>query len=174
MDIKTYFPLFLLLFFLIMAAIIDVRSQKIPNWITFTMTLLGLGFHTAVTGFNGLFYSLAGLGVGIGVLIVFYLLGGMGAGDVKLMGAVGAVLGPKNVFIAFLFTCIIGGFYAIVLLLLKGNLKQGTLKRYGSMIKTFILTGQFIYVPPTEKQKGSLNYGLAIALGTFLSVLIKW
>ncbi len=168
MDIKTHLPLFLLLFFLTTAAIIDIRSQKIPNWITFTMTILGLGFHTAVSGFNGLFYSLAGLGTGIGVLIVFYLLGGMGAGDVKLMGAVGAVLGPKNVFMAFLFTCIIGGFYAIALLILKGNLKN-----YGSMIKTFILTGQFIYIPPPEKQKGSLNYGLAIALGTFLSVLMK-
>jgi prepilin peptidase CpaA len=168
MEIETHFPLFLLLFFLITAAITDIRSQRIPNWITFTMAILGLGFHSAVSGFNGLFFSLAGLGTGIGVLIVFYLLGGMGAGDVKLMGGVGAVLGPKNVFMAFLFTCIIGGFYAIVLLILKKNLK-----RYGSIIKTFLLTGQFIYVPPTEKQKGSLNYGLAIALGTFLSVLMK-
>ena len=66
------------------------------------------------------YYSvLAGLLVGMIILGIFYIFGAMGAGDVKLMGAVGAVLGTKNVLNAFLFTGIIGGIYAIVIILFR-------------------------------------------------------
>jgi prepilin peptidase CpaA len=108
--------------------------------------------------------------VGIAILLPFYLLGGMGAGDAKLLGAVGGLLGPKGVFLAFLFTALVGGIYALVLLAYHGFLKKAFL-RYGIMLKTFFLTGNFIYIPPPERErKPKLWYGLAIALGTFLSV----
>jgi len=110
--------------------------------------------------------------VGVVVLILPYILGGMGAGDIKLMGAVGGLLGPKGVFTAFLFTAIIGGIYALLILVLSRNLKN-TVKRYGTMLKTFILTRNLIYIPPSPGEKSlRLCYGIAISLGTVSSVFV--
>jgi len=163
-------PLLFLTIALLIAAINDIRFHKIPNWLTLTIVIAGILYHTTMKGFNGFLFSVGGIAVGIATLIIPYLLGGTGAGDVKLMGAVGGFLGPKGTFIAFLSTSIIGGIYAIVLLALHGFLKE-TAKRYGSIIKTFILTRNFIYIPPSKnEQKPKLCYGIAIALGTLISV----
>jgi prepilin peptidase CpaA len=97
-------------------------------------------------------------------------MGGMGAGDAKLMGCVGALLGPKGALIAFLSTAIVGGIYALVILTFHGYLKE-TAKRYGTMLKTFILTKELVYIAPAKSEKKSrLCYGVAIALGTLISV----
>ncbi len=105
--------------------------------------------------------------------MIFYLMGGMGAGDVKLMGAVGAFLGAKGVFYAFLATSIIGGLLAILTLAWSGDLKI-TLKRYGIMLKTLLFTRQLSYISPTEKVKAlKMPYGVAIALGTMTTILLK-
>ena len=94
-------------------------------------------------------------------------MGGMGAGDAKLMGAVGAVLGPKWGFTAFLFTGLFGGLYAIFFILKDPD----TRGRYWLMIKTFFYTHKLVYIYPskTDKQR-KLSYGIAIALGTFTAV----
>jgi prepilin peptidase CpaA len=94
----------------------------------------------------------------------------MGAGDAKLMGVVGAFLGPKGLVIASLFTAVIGGFYALGLLIFHGHLKE-TGTRYTAMLKTFLGTKEFIYLasPQTEKPH-KLCYGVAIALGTIASL----
>lgn len=148
----------------------DLRFHKIPNWLTFPAASLAIVYHTAMNGFGGFLFSLEGIAVGIAILLPFYLLGGMGAGDAKLLGAVGGVLGPKGVFLAFLFTALVGGIYALVLLAYHGFLKKAFL-RYRIMVKTFLLTRNFIYIPaPPGERKPKLWYGLAIALGTFLSV----
>jgi prepilin peptidase CpaA len=95
----------------------------------------------------------------------------MGAGDVKLMGAVGVLLGPKGVFVAFLCTALIGGIYAVILLGLHGHLKE-SVKRYGTMLKTYIFTMSLVYLPPAKIVKMPvLPYGVAIALGTSLSFI---
>jgi len=109
----------------------------------------------------------------MGVLMIFYLMGGMGAGDVKLLGVVGAFLGPKAVFYAFLGTSVIGGLCAIFILAKSGDLKI-TLKRYGTMLKSFLLTRQFLYLAPSEKVKAlKMPYGVAIAMGTMVTILLK-
>jgi prepilin peptidase CpaA len=132
--------------------------------------IIGISYHTGFKGLEGFLFSIAGLGVGIAVFIIPYLFGGTGAGDVKLMGAVGTFLGPKGVFIAFLATSIVGGIYAIALLAFHGYLKEA-LKRYWSILKTFIFTKKFIYIQPSKReQKPKLRYGVAIALGTIISI----
>ena len=73
------------------------------------------------------------------LLIVFYLMGMMGAGDVKLMGAVGSILGPAGVFKAFLFTAIVGGIYAVIVLAYHGQL-AGFMKRIALSLKLSLLT----------------------------------
>jgi prepilin peptidase CpaA len=147
--------------------------MRIPNWLTYPVMALASVYHVAINGWAGFLFSMEGTIVGIGVLIIPYLLGGMGAGDAKLMGAVGALLGPKGVFLAFLFTALIGGGYALVVIVLHGFLKE-TFQRYGIMLKHFYLTGKLLYLPPAEKEKKpKLRYGLAITAGTLLSVFMK-
>jgi len=160
-----------LIIVLLIAAISDIRSKKIPNWLTYPAMMVATIYHTTAKGIGGFLFSIEGVAVGIAVLTVIYLLGGTGAGDVKLMGAMGALLGPKGVFVAFLFTSIVGGVYAIVLLITHGSLGE-TARRYWAILKSFILTKNFVYVPPSEREKKpKLRYGVAIALGTLISVL---
>lgn len=167
------FILIILIIVLTIAAISDIKFQKIPNWLTFSTMIVGIISHTWTNGLEGLFFSAKGAGVGVVVLIIPYLLGGMGAGDAKLMGAVGSLLGPQKAFVAFLFTGIIGGIYALIILALYGNLRD-TFKRYGTMLKTFVLTQTIIYIPPSQKEtKPKLCYGVAIAVGTLLSVFAE-
>ena len=163
-------PIYFLIIILLIAVIFDIRSHRIPNWLTVSTLIIGIIYHTWTKGFEGLFFSFTGLLVGIAVLIIPYLMGGMGAGDVKLMGAIGGLLGQKNVFIAFLVSAIIGGLYAFILLALNGHIKE-TLQRYGTILKAFLLTQKFIYVSPSsQEKKPRLCYGVAIALGTIISI----
>jgi len=165
----------LLSFLLGVAAVTDVRSRKIPNLLTYPAMLTGIVYHAATKGFPGFLFSAEGLLLGVSLLIVFYFLGGMGAGDVKLLGAVGALIGPKGVFTAFLFTALIGGLYAGVLLALSGYLAE-TVKRYGTMLETYMFTRKVYYIPP-ERRDGKmpvLRYGVVIAAGTLCSVLLPF
>jgi prepilin peptidase CpaA len=157
---------------LLIAVISDIRLHKIPNWLTYPAMMGAIIYHTSTRGIGGFLYSVEGVGAGFAVLIIFYLMGGMGAGDVKLMGAVGGLLGPKGVFTAFVFTAIMGGLYALALLTFHGHLKE-TAKRYGAILKTFMLTKELIYTAPAKfEKKPRLCYGVAIALGTLISVAL--
>ncbi len=85
-----------------------------------------------------------GMALGIGIFILPYLVGGMGAGDVKLMGAVGAVLGPGGVFMAFLATALAGGILALLVMLIHYNYSKGLITRCATTLKTLLVTGQLI------------------------------
>jgi prepilin peptidase CpaA len=164
------FPIYFLMVVFFIAVIFDIRFHRIPNWLTFSTLGVAVIYHAWTNGLEGLLFSFTGLLVGIGVLIIPYLMGGMGAGDIKLMGAIGGVLGPQKVFVAFLCSAIIGGFYALVLLALSGQI-EGTLRRYGATLKAFLLTHKFIYVnPPPHRNDPKLCYGAAIAVGTIISI----
>jgi prepilin peptidase CpaA len=155
---------------LIIATINDIQFQRIPNWLTYPAMIVGTAYHSMVNGFEGFLFGVEGIVVGMVVFIIPYLMGGMGAGDIKLMGVVGGFLGPKEVFIAFLFAGIIGGIYALGILIFSGNLKF-TVKRYWAMLKLFILTRNIMYIPPSPNEMNPrLCYGLAISLGTLLSL----
>ena len=166
-----YLLIFLLLSILIISAIIDFRSQKIPNLITFPSVIIALLYHFFINGVDGLIFGALGLATGLGLLIVPYILGVSGAGDAKLMGAVGAFLGSKSVFVAFLLTALVGGVYAAILILLNQKKFKGYFKKQLITLKLFILTREFIPDPEEEKnKKPKLCYGVAIALGTFISL----
>ena len=153
------------------AAAADIRFRRIPNWLTYSAMLLGVGYHIIVNGTQGFFFGAGGLFLGLALLIVFYLTGGMGAGDVKLMGAVGALLGPKGVFITFIFTALVGGIYAIILLLLRFRVK-GTAIRLSIMFSSLRFGASFTGAPVNTNEKTAvLNYGVCIAIGVFLTVL---
>jgi prepilin peptidase CpaA len=107
---------------LVEAAIIDGRSLRVPNWLTFHFLIAGL-VYAFLTGGTALFLmSLAGAGVGLLTLLPLYSIGGMGAGDVKLMAGLGAWLGPWLVLWAFAATAITGAVIAVAMVVHSGAL----------------------------------------------------
>jgi prepilin peptidase CpaA len=163
-----------LVFILILCAIIDCYTHKIPNLLTYPTIIFALLYNFFYHGIDGLLFSIAGLFLGIIILGVFYIFGVMGAGDVKLMGAVGAVLGTKNVLNAFLFTGIIGGIYAIIVIMFRFQASKKLLKRIITTLKTLSFTGNFVPIPAGEDEKPlKLCYGIAIALGALITIWLK-
>jgi prepilin peptidase CpaA len=169
----THLPTIFIGLVLTIAAAIDLRSQRIPNLLTLPAILIGLVYYALSDGTSGLLFSLAGLAAGIGLLILPYLMGGMGAGDAKLMGAVGAFVGAHGVFISFLLTAVAGGFYALLLLVAKRRHFNGFLRSKLETLKTYILIRQYIPDAITEKKRRPrLCYGLAIALGSITYMVL--
>jgi prepilin peptidase CpaA len=163
------FLILLLSAILVVAAVQDLRLQKIPNLLTYPTMVIGLACHGMTSGLDGLLFSAGGLALGTGIFILPYLMGVMGAGDAKLMGAAGAVLGLKGVFIAFLLTAIVGGVYALIVLFISH--RKGSFPGLATTLKTFVFTGQFIRMPVAENEKKPrLCYGVAIASGTLLYI----
>ena len=166
---QNYFLILLLLSILSISAIIDLRVQRIPNLITFPAVIISLLYHFFTNGIDGLIFSTLGLAAGIGLFIIPYMIGFSGAGDAKLMGVVGAILGSKSTFSAFLIIALVGGVYAIIIILLNKKQFKGFFKKQLITLKLFILTREFIPDPVEENsKKPKLCYGVAIALGTFI------
>ena len=94
----------------------DVRTRRIPNWLTFPAAFLGLAAATAAHGGHGMVASAAGLLVGLALFFPVFFLKGLGAGDVKLMGALGAWLGTSMIFGVAFYTTLAGGVVALALL----------------------------------------------------------
>lgn len=157
---------------LAITVVYDIRFHKIPNWLTFPTMGIGLFYHSVASGFNGCMFSLEGLFLGIAFFIPFYLVAGMGAGDVKLMGAIGGLLGPKGIIMASFGTALAGGVYALAVLAFHGHVKD-TMQRYWLMFKVLVVTRKISYIPPEKgEKKPMLAYGVAIATGTLCSVFL--
>jgi prepilin peptidase CpaA len=107
----------------VIAAISDIRTRRIPNWLTFSGILLAIALNSFLGEWQGLWFSLKGLGVAFGFYFFFYILRAMGAGDVKLMAFLGAAAGWTNWIFGILpLTGIIGGVAGILLVVAKGRL----------------------------------------------------
>ncbi len=108
----------------IVGSVTDIKSRRVPNWITVPAFVLGLGLHLVFGGWRQMLASLAaGLICGL-VFLVFYLAGGMGAGDVKLITAVGCIAGLPHIAYILVLTAISGGVMALGLALVRGRLQQ--------------------------------------------------
>jgi len=104
---------------LITAAIIDGWKLKVPNWLTLPFIAGGWAYWCAVNGWSGLGYTLGGSALGLALLLGPYVIGGMGAGDVKLFAGVGAWLGPGLTLRAFCVSAVVGGFLALLIVLAR-------------------------------------------------------
>ncbi|HNW58194.1 MAG TPA: A24 family peptidase [bacterium] len=133
----------------IAAAWYDLKSYRIPNAVTVPALLAGLAGHALVHGLSGLGHALAGAAAGFLVLGLFYFMGGMGAGDVKLMAAVGALLGWPLALAAIFCTAIAGSVLAL-----------------GLMIRQWITAREGANRAGSSLLKVRLPYGVAIAAGT--------
>lgn len=153
----------------------DLKFQKIPNLLTLPGMTSALTLYSFAAGFDGFLFSLMGIAAGIGIMLIPYLLGGMGAGDAKLMGAVGGFLGAKGVLGAFLLTAVIGGIYALLTIFIFRDHFKNYFKGFWRRCLTFLATR--VYIPDPEdgrSKRPRLCYGLAIALGTGSYLVINF
>ena len=150
------------------ATIVDLRSRRIPNLLTAGMAGVGIGL--AASGISGLTpaASLFGIVLGLALMMPGHLLGATGAGDVKLMAAVGAIVGPAIVVSAFLFSAIAGGVLAIAVAIRRRRLSA-----------TLAGTGRMIAAPTEARQEiraataaNRFAYGPAIAAGSVIAALL--
>ena len=144
----------------------DLRTYRIPNYLTLGTALAGLAFQAWCHGLNGLGTGFMGLGLGFFLLFPVYLLGGMGAGDVKALAALGTWLGPGLTLTLFFYMALAGGLMALAVLLYKGIL-WAKLRQYWSYLVNLVLvrnTGVSPAPPPRADVPG-IPYGVAIALG---------
>ncbi len=100
----------------VLASWYDYRSHRIPNWLNAAIAAAGLTAQAAFGGWDGFVHGMAGLGVGLGCLVVLWAMKGMGAGDVKLMAAVGTWLGPRMVGYALVAGILTGGVIALAMI----------------------------------------------------------
>ena len=163
----------------IVAAIWDIRTRRIPNWLTLSGVVLGVTLNTFLFELAGLWFSLKGLGVAFGVYFVLYLLRAMGAGDVKLMAAVGAAAGAGNWLGILVLTSVAGAVAGLLLVAFKGRLRK-TLGNLGIII-TSLGRGRAPYKETPELDVSSdkalrLPHGALIAIGTlgFLAAALRW
>jgi prepilin peptidase CpaA len=165
-------PIWVVSVTLVVAAVIDGLQLKVPNWITFPMILSGWVYSAVFSpyaGWEGLFFSLAGTVVGLALLLPAYAIGGMGAGDVKLLAGVGAWVWGTVTFYAFAVSAIIGGVIAVGMVLFGR-----TWHKHQSQF--WMICNEILTIKDPDKlatiaaeRKSSmmlLPYGIPIAIGT--------
>jgi len=161
MSMEQMFPVILLLGLLGIAVASDLRRHRIPNFLVVLGLALGLASQAYAGGFSGVGDGALGILIGFGVFLPLYALGGMAAGDVKLMAMVGSFLTPNAALWAALFSLIAGGLCGFLIVLVHGQLMQ-TLSRYWLMLMARA------YLAPTEDEVAGkpFPYSIAILLGT--------
>ena len=163
---------------LILAAVIDWRTYRIPNWLTVGGMVFGLIYNTVAgaTALSAFLTALAGLGVGLGVLLPVYMLRVMGAGDVKLMAMVGAFVGVPDILYAVLYSLIAGGVVALGFALYRRAFRRMT-ANVADIVQSMAFaaiagvrpTGEI----PSRASIGRLPYRMSICVGTIASLASK-
>ena len=160
-------PVLVLTLGLAMAVVTDVKTRRIPNWLT--GSLAGAGFGLAFGG-GVVTPAQAALGLLTGLLLMMpgHLIGATGAGDVKLMAAVGTMLGPDLTFRAFLYSAVAGGVFAVAVATRRGIL-TATLQDASRLVTAPAGARQAIESPARANR---FAYGPAIATGTLISMMV--
>lgn len=151
---------------LIIAIYTDLRWSQIPNRLTFPAMGLGIAFHAWIGGLGDVLFSLAGLGVGMGLFLLPYAYKAIGAGDVKLMAAIGSMVGPSGALSIAILAFLAGGVYALGAMIyqwgLAGTSRKLAFSAYGAFVTAGLAWSGEVQLP------FKLRYGLAIAAGTLL------
>lgn len=167
MIIKT-----VLIVVLIVSLTTDIKARKILNAVTLPTILFSFIFHAISMGFEGFLFSGKGFLVGLGLLLLPYVLGGMGAGDVKLMAAIGALMGTSFVFYSFIYTALIGGIIALALIVKKRGILNPIKSFFFNVTFYRSNLGSMLITDKEEKQSSiSFPYGVAIVLGTVCNLI---
>lgn len=154
---------------LAVATFTDLRSRRIPNWLVLPFLPLGIAVSAWFHGWHGAVQSLEGVGAGLLIFGIFFWMGGMGAGDVKLCAAIGAWIGPGQLMIALVLTGLAGGVMVLAWAAYAGFLRD-----------LFIGTGDLVLdgarraeAKLSNPMRRKMPYAPAIAIGTLFSFFAR-
>ena len=156
----------------VVAAVIDYRRFRVPNLLTFPLCASGLVFHGIAGGLSGLQASAQGLLIGGLLLALFYVLGVMGAGDVKLLAGVGAWLGASNIFHIFLVAALAAGVQSLVVFALQRRLGEMKAFLQVMILQLFTLGRHVAWSEPVsvaaqraDRRRRVMPFAVMIAVG---------
>jgi prepilin peptidase CpaA len=157
----------------LIAGYTDWRSRRIPNWLTMPGFLLGIAANSLVRGWPGTKDSLLGAGLGLALLLPFVIIRALGAGDWKLVGALGAFLGPRPLILVLVVTILVNGVMALAMIVWKKRVAQ-TARNFLKMLAafaTFQLPGRDLTLDNPDAVK--VPFGIAVAVATILYTVSK-
>jgi prepilin peptidase CpaA len=164
---------YLLIILLIICVVTDLKERKIYNKVLLPSFIIALTIHIFADGLSGLTSSILGALVGLSILLIPYLMGGMGAGDVKLLAVVGAINGIQFVLITTLYMAIAGGVIGIFILLFR----KGFIYRLKQLYYFIAFRRQGINMLigiDKEAMSTTYPYGVAIAVGAVLAIIYPY
>jgi prepilin peptidase CpaA len=147
--------------------LVDLRTRRIPNWLTLGVTGCGLALAAFQVSGLSVMSALAGFGIGLLLMLPGHVVGATGAGDVKLFAALGTVLGPTGIAVAFFYTTILGGVLALVVAMNRRRLRD-TVERTAALVST---GGANVAEIEGGAADNRFAYAPAIALGTLAVAL---
>ena len=167
---------FLALALVAWAGCIDGKTRRIPNWLTVSGFVTGVAIHLLFGGWRGGLMALEGVGVGLLILLPLVLLRALGAGDWKLMGAMGAFLGPVMLWFVLFASVMVAGIMAVISMIRAKRVRE-TLRGVGLLIMGFLTFG-FLSHPEISLDNPDalkLPFGVAAAIGTLICfVAANW
>jgi len=146
------------------AGILDWRYRRIPNWLTVSGLAAGIAVNTILFRWPGLKAALLGTALGLGLLLPFVLVRSLGAGDWKLAGALGACLGPRQLFSVLMGTILVAGVMALAVVVWKGRLKRTLLNMAHLLAALFNWRMPGPEVSLDDPQATKIPFGVAMAL----------
>jgi prepilin peptidase CpaA len=180
MSPTDFLPLVAVAIATLIASATDLWKFKVYNVLTFPTLGLGIIVSAILGGWSGVGSSLLGVCLGFGLLIVFFAVGGVGAGDVKLLAAVGAWLGPYLTYQVFIASALFGGLYALILVLIRSGMmgmaieivqaRQTLLSPSTWKLPTSTIEGE---VQRSDRRRRLVPYAAMTCLGYF-AVMAWW
>jgi prepilin peptidase CpaA len=149
------------------SAVLDLRTRRVPNWLTLGIIALGMTFAAAQLTTTSMTAALGGFAIGLLLMLPGHLVGATGAGDVKLFAAIGTLLGPVGIAVAFVYTAVLGGALALVVAVHRGRLNN-TLEETATLVLTGGANVARIERPSADNR---FAYAPAIALGALAAAL---
>jgi prepilin peptidase CpaA len=149
------------------SAIIDLRSRRVPNLLTLGIALLGIALAAMHVTNLSVATALAGFAVGLALMVPGHLVGATGAGDVKLFAAIGTLLGPAHIVVAFVYTALAGGIVALVVAAKRRRLRE-TMGRTAALVRT---AGGNVADIERASADNRFAYAPAIAIGAVVAAL---
>ncbi len=141
----------------LLASVYDSRFRRIPNWVSLCGLILGLGLNTFYAGAGGLGSAALGAGFALLIYVPLYCLRGMGAGDVKLMAAVGALAGPRDWLAIFCITALAGGLISLIMVIYKRRL-------FHTLLNLSLLSSDLFHLRRPANSRPELDVKSAAAL----------
>jgi prepilin peptidase CpaA len=161
--------------FLLSCLMTDLTTRRIPNALTALGMGAGLAIATFAHGLAGCVASAGGLFLAIALLIVPFALGGIGGGDVKMMAAVGALVGPETLLASLLAGMILGGLVAVGVLWRRGRLGEKW-HAIGAMLRSALLTWSLdpLRAPAPGQDAVALPYSVPLVMGTAMAISLQY